>query len=157
GGGATIDGTVTGSSVSLLGGTGSDAILIDFAGGASLPVGLSVTRGSGTHTMTGKDAATSTPPTYTIASRSVNRTGSATLTYAAIESLVVKGGDGGSTFNVQSTLATTPVTITGGAGNDVFNFSSDAPANTGDLSGLAGAVTVDGSGGTNTLNVSEAG
>jgi hypothetical protein len=157
GGGVTIAGTVTGTSVSVTGGTGTDNLLVNFAGGASLPVGLSFTGGGGSDTMTVSDQGGTAVRTYRITSTSVSRNGGPALTYSGIEALVVKGGDSVDTFNVQGTLAATPLTLNGGGGNDVFNFSSDAPANTGNLSGLAGVVTVDAGGGVNTLNVSEAG
>ena len=48
-------------------------------------------------------------------------------------------------------------TINGGAGNDVVNVSSDAPANAGDLDGIAGPLTFNGQADNDTLNLSDAG
>ena len=70
--------------------------------------------------------------------------------------LFVYGDAGDDTFNVQSIGGET--WLDGGDGADVINVSSNAPLNTGVLTGLHATLTVDGNGGgTDTLNISERG
>jgi filamentous hemagglutinin family protein len=70
------------------------------------------------------------------------------------EAVTVNGGDNGNTFDVQGVV--TGVTINTGTGTNTINVSSDAPANTGNLVGIAGVLSLNGEG-TDTLNVSTAG
>ncbi len=87
--------------------------------------------------------------TYTIATGSVHRTGSVGATYTGVTFVEVNGGALGNTFNVNSTAASTPVTLNGGGGTDIFNLTAS------NLDPLAGAVTINGGGGTNTVNVND--
>src|SRR2546425_1096705 len=70
----------------------------------------------------------------------------------------MNGGSGGNTVNVESTQATTPVTVNAGAGNDTINVGSNpvTPANS-TLAGIQGNLTVNGQAGTDTLNINDAG
>ncbi len=61
------------------------------------------------------------------------------MNYAGtVVGLTVDGGSGNDTFNVQSTVATTPVTVHTGVGQNTVNVG-----NNGSLAGIAGAVNVD--------------
>ena len=83
--------------------------------------------------------------------------GTAGITYAGIELLNIQLGAGDDRFDVLSTNASTVTTTRAGPGHDTVNVSSDAPANLGTVAGIAGHLIVDGEGGSNTLNVSDAG
>jgi hypothetical protein len=68
---------------------------------------------------------------------------------AAVDALVIYGGDVADTFNIQSTRQAdggtySGVTLYGGAGSDVFNISSDAPANSGSLDWILSPLTING-------------
>src|SRR5207249_6798943 len=61
-------------------------------------------------------------------------------------------------FNVQSTPGGSTTKIESNGGDDAFNVSSDAPANTGNLDGIAGILNLDaGAGAANRLIVSDFG
>ena len=67
----------------------------------------------------------------------------ATVNYMGVESLTLNGGSGSDVYNVESTAATTPVTINAGANADMFQLSPT----TNDLTNVAGRVTANGGGG----------
>ena len=69
-----------------------------------------------------------------------------------INSLVLRGNDGGDTFQLIGNLGVGPITILGGAGNDNIVIGQTGG---GDLDDLSQNVTVDGGGGTNTLVVND--
>jgi hypothetical protein len=123
-----------------------------------------------------------TSPTYIVTDRSVVRndvlTGGifgngpivATIKYGDLASLTINGGHSGNTFNVQRTAAGTPVTINAGApitgdplnlGNNTINIGSVADASTGTVAStldtIKGPLTVNGQGGTTTLNYNDQG
>ena len=63
--------------------------------------------------------------------------------------VVLNGGYGNTTYNIESTAPRTTLTVQGGNGNDTFNISPTAQ----DLNNIQGAVSIQGGGGTNALNV----
>jgi hypothetical protein len=67
------------------------------------------------------------------------------ITYSGVSSLSLEGGSGGNIFFVVDVAAGAPVTIHGGQGNDVFFM----PAS---LADIGAALTLDGQGGTNSLD-----
>ena len=69
-----------------------------------------------------------------------------------INSLVLRGNDGGDTFQLIGNLGVGPITILGGTGNDNIVIGQTGG---GDLDDLSQNVTVDGGGGTNTLVVND--
>jgi hypothetical protein len=71
----------------------------------------------------------------------------ATVTYAGVQSLVIKGGLSGNTITVQGTAAGTATTIHAGAGNDLVNVLG---------TGAGGPLTVDGAGGSDMVRVGSA-
>jgi Ca2+-binding RTX toxin-like protein len=85
---------------------------------------------------------------YRITSTDVTRNGREILNYSQIESLILEAGFGSNTIHLLSSAATTPVSVRGGQDSDTFKFDG---VNANDL---AGSVTVDGQGGTNTLDYS---
>lgn len=78
-------------------------------------------------------------------------TSSITSAFTGIENIDI--GNGADIINVQAMRKT--LTINAGDGNDTFNVSSDAPTNTGDLTGIRGVLTVRGNAGTDTLIASD--
>src|SRR5262249_35708838 len=68
-----------------------------------------------------------------------------------VSTLTVNGGSRGNTFNLQATAVTTVVNA--GSGSDTINVGS--AANT--LDAIRGGLTVNGQGGTNTLNINDQG
>jgi len=77
------------------------------------------------------------------------------ITYAGIEHLVIRLGSAGTRFDVRSTSADTLLELGGGA--DTVNVSSTAPGLGGTLNALAGHLTIDGQGGSDVINISDAG
>lgn len=71
--------------------------------------------------------------------------------YQTIATLGVSLGSGGNTFNVQGTRLGTITSLHTGNGNDVILVGSKVPLFTGDLSTIAGPLTVDAGGGASNL------
>jgi hypothetical protein len=137
--------------------------------------------------LTVDDSADTTSRTASISYSSITGLAPAAINYTQgnLGALTVDGGSGGNTFTEASTPANASLAVattlnsgsgvdtvnvqaasgTDGAtlqvntqgGADTINVSSNAPIDSGNLSGLAGALTVDGGTGSNTLNVSESG
>jgi hypothetical protein len=78
---------------------------------------------------------------FTITSNSIDRPFFGIINYAGVESATLNAGSAGSAFAVNSTLATTPLTLNAGDGNDVITLGA------GNLDALPGAVTVNGEAG----------
>jgi len=73
------------------------------------------------------------------------------ITYASVGTAVtIDGPSKASTYNIQSTLSGIPVAVNGGVGNDTFNLGSGNS-----LSGIQGALTIGGGGGTNIINAND--
>jgi hypothetical protein len=85
---------------------------------------------------------------YTITSSTTTRSFSALVTYGSVQGVVINGGSGGVTYNVESTASGTPVTINAGAG-DVVNLGLN-----GSLAGITSPVTINGSSSSSTPAVS---
>jgi hypothetical protein len=82
--------------------------------------------------------------------------GSERATYHGLQQLTVNGNGGNDQINVQSTASSTPTTIADSNGTATINVSSNAPTNTGNLAGIAGALTLQ-STGTLHINISDFG
>ena len=111
---------------------------------------LNVSLGSGGNTVTvaGTASGTSTTVNSGAGSDTVNVMGTSSP-------LTVNTQTGTDTVNVQAIGA--PASINAGGGNDTIDVSSNAPANTGTLAGIAAVLTVNGGSGTSTANVSDTG
>jgi hypothetical protein len=125
--------------------TPSDAIFNNNDNFGNITGPLTVNGGGGADLLIIDDQNDTAADTYTIAAGSVQRTGSAGVTYTGMQDVVINGGSGGDTYNVNSTAAGTPVIVNAGAGNNMFHVGS------GSLAALAGALTVNGSGGDTAL------
>ncbi|MDB5309404.1 MAG: hypothetical protein JWO38_3606 [Gemmataceae bacterium] len=82
--------------------------------------------------------------TYTVTSNTIDRTGIATIGYTTVESLALNTSTNADVINIQSTLATTPVTVNAGGGDDTVIVG-----NAGSLDGILGGMNVVGGGGAN--------
>jgi hypothetical protein len=140
-------------------GGGDDVINIGSAGN-SLDFILSPVTVSGDGHVAGdvlniSDQGTSTAGlVYNLTNSTVQRTGTAPVTYGTIESLVLNAGSdaAGDQINVQSTAAATPVTVNAGPGDDQINIGS--PGNS--LDDILGVVTVNGGAGdADALNIND--
>jgi hypothetical protein len=108
-----IAGGLSGTTVSAMGGTGDDSLLLDFTGGAALPNGMSYNGGSGVDdTMTLSDVGSNTSHTYNLLAASAARD-AATIAFANLASVSVKGGNQIDGFNVTPS-ATTAFFLDGG-------------------------------------------
>jgi hypothetical protein len=78
---------------------------------------------------------------------------------SGVTALTIDGPSQGSTYDLQSMPSGTPVTVNGGAGHDTFDLGTTATLFNGNsgtyLSGVQSALTINGGGGTNTLNASD--
>ena len=167
-------------SVSVTGGTGNDAILVeastagisvavDAGGGndavtlgrasslASLAGPVNVVGGTGTDSLLLDDSAATGPGVYTIARTptrtTVDRVGAATVSFATLETVALNTTAANDVIAVQSTPSGTQFTVNAGAGNDVVTVSSA----TGTLDDLDGLLTVNGGGQLDVLSISEVG
>src|SRR5207248_9689963 len=94
------------------------------AGDLGTVQGAVVASGTGFNTVVLDDSAVSSAQTYTIESSTVARSGFAGVTYSGANSLLIFGSQGNDTYNVNSTLYATPVTIYAGAGGSTLNVGA---------------------------------
>jgi hypothetical protein len=149
----TVTSTAYGLTLRLSLGAGNDTVVVDdgaLAGQAGIASSFDIDGGLGTDTVVVDDSDAGTVPVsgkeYRIISTDMQRDGKSLFTYAAVDGLTVLAGSGDDMIRVASTAAQTPVVIRAGLGNDNLQLQGlDAP-------GLAGAVTADGEGGTDTLD-----
>jgi hypothetical protein len=131
--------TITGSSVTRTGSAGLSydnirGMLILYGGSGhdtynaigTLPNPVIVSAGSGSNTLNIDDGSTTANTTYTITDSSVARTGSGTITYGNITNLVLTGGSGNNTYNIQSTPSGSSTTLYTGSGVDTVNVRTTA-------------------------------
>lgn len=129
--GNTITVAAVGSGVSLVvnGGGGNDNLVLGSIGGlANIAGSVSYSGGTGTDTLTIVDTANSSNSTHTITQSSYSRTGFAGVPFDTIEHIVVSGGSGSNTYNIDPTPVslTAAVTINAGSGNDAFRITPTA-------------------------------
>ena len=129
-----------------------------FTGGSNAD-NLTVSVSAGKYTF--KDTGSGVTITVTSAAAAFGFTGSGTSTVTggtlpALDSISITGSSVNDTINIQSIGNAT--TVTGSSGTNTINVSSNAPTNTGNLNGIAAALTVTASNnGMDTLNVSNFG
>src|SRR5262249_45548087 len=138
----SVRSTAAGSVVTVNAGLGDDALTVGgVAGGVDGLQGSLVFNGQdGRDALTVDDALSSAGRAFPVPSPGVAPAGSAGISYAAAESVLVKAGAFDDTLAVQSTLAATPVTLNTGDGNDAITVGSN-------LDAVQGAVTVNGQAG----------
>ncbi len=144
----------------VTGGFNTDAVTVyphDAGGNLSINGGLYVNRGGGSAKLIIDDTGQANPIDYVFTNTfgglidQINGLGAGTVTPASdIQNIVIKGGDGGNTFDFNQHKLAANVSIYGGAGNDTLNFGgSNLAANIGNTA----SFLFDGQGGYNTLNL----
>jgi hypothetical protein len=145
----TVTGVVAGTTVIINPAAGPNSFSINPAGiQGNLIIG-----GSGGGAVLIDDSGSTADATYTVTASTVQKDGSGSITYTGAQSVLLQAGSGRNTINVQSTTATTPVSILGGAGTDIFNIGSSANL----LSTIQGPLFIDGQGGSNFVNFNDQG
>ncbi len=160
GGAATVNGDAGNDTVELGSAAAATRRVVDTGGNLNAIAGSLTVNGGGSSgdrvfaDETGETGAAGNDGTLTSTRLTGLGLGSG-VTYGGLGSLTIRLGSAGTRFDIRSTL---PVTLleTGG-GDDVVNVSSDAPTNAGTLHALAGHLTIDGQGGADTVNLSDAG
>jgi hypothetical protein len=146
-----VDSALAATPVTINAGAGDDTLHLSYWPENLNTVAGAVTfnGGAGSDSIVLWDNQNTGSDTYTITSTAVTRPNFGGLTYSNATSLRLLGQAGNNTFNINSTLATTPVTIEAGTGNDhtVLAFP------TGNLNSIAGAVTVNGGAGNDTVTL----
>jgi hypothetical protein len=154
-----IEGTPTGTFLSVQGGSGNETFNISPAAQNldNIQGMVSVNGGSGQDTANVYDGRNARPVTYgvdtdtfTYSSSIVTRTGAAAVSFDSnVEGLNLYGGGGDDLYDIEGTASRTPVAIRGGVGNDSFNVSPTA----GDLGRIASALTISGGTGSDSLSL----
>jgi uncharacterized repeat protein (TIGR01451 family) len=102
----TLAGTVRGTTVTVHGRSGNDALVIDYTAGASLPNGIGFDGTGSANSLTLSDANGPAAHTYTINATNLIRDGAAPLIYSQVQKATITGGDKADTFNVTPSAAT---------------------------------------------------
>lgn len=127
---------------------GADTITIGVAGGNASGVnGPVIVDGQGGTDTLIYDNTTYAGSTYTLTSTTIANSASSLITYDNVENVEIEAGPHVDTLNIQSTLDTATYLINGNNGNDHFHLSSLIH----NLTGIAGAVTVNGNAGNDDL------
>jgi len=144
---------LAGIPVSLTGGAGNDVFNVTPAGmkTSTLKAGLTINGGGGTNTLNVNDQSDTTSPTWTVTTTSIAVSNASAIAFNGLQTLNIFGGLGADTYNIDSTAAGTTLSIQGGAGNDSFNVGPDTLF----VDNLQGAVSFDGGGGNNSLQVDD--
>ena len=108
---------------------------------------LTVSSGSNNNALVLDDQANSANSTYSLVGSTVSRTGTATITYLSVNSLVLNGGSGNDIYNIQGTGGETPVSIVAGKGNDTFNVSPSSK----NLGTVNAPLSINGGGGNDSM------
>jgi Ca2+-binding RTX toxin-like protein len=133
-------------SLALNAGSGSSPINVSPAGNFldHMTAHLSIDGGPGSDTLTVNDQGDIYSDSYTITGQTLARTYWTGLNYTNVEALTLNAGSGSNVLNVQGTAAGVATALNSGSGNDTIKLSA-LPA---------GPLTIDGQGGTNTLDYS---
>lgn len=111
--GGHFSGLLAGTSVDVTGGTGNDALVIDYAAGAVLPVGMTFDGRGGANTIELKDTGSNRPHAYTLNSGLLLRDGPTRTLLTNVQGVIVDGGNKNDTFSVSPSI-TTSFTVHGG-------------------------------------------
>ena len=144
-----INSTAAGVPVTVNAGLGNDTINVGNGNLDNLPGAVTVNGQGGIDTVNVNDQTASFSDTYTITSTTLSRIIFGGLTYSGIEGLTLNAETGDNTININSTAFGVPVTVNAGLGNDTINVGN------GNLDNLPGAVTVNGQGGVDKVNVND--
>jgi Ca2+-binding RTX toxin-like protein len=147
----TVAGTAAQTPVSLFLGGGNDTVTL----GSNITKTMdgitstvTVDGGAGADAIVLLDTGTSSGRGYVITDADVSRVAFQVLRYFSSESLTLNAGNFADTVTVNSTSATTPVAVNTGGGSDVIKLGGP------DTTALKSFPTVDGQGGTDTIDYS---
>ncbi len=151
-------------------GSGNDKVYVMPVGGlSSIQSPITVDGGIGQSTLTVDDGGNANPASWTVTGSNVTRTGAAVISYFNVSNIVLNGGSGQNTYDVQGTEpggSTTintgdasedevdvqadsgPLTINDGAGGNDITVVTQKPQN---LDAIPGLVTVNGQGNSDVL------
>ena len=148
-----VNSTLLGVPVSIFTGSGNNSINIAANGkDLSLLAGnLAITGSGGINIVSINDQSDSASRTWTIANNSIARSNALPISMSGIQGLNLLGGSGNSVYNILSTNAAAPVSITGGAGSNSFNVTPDSKF----VDNLQGTLTLTGGSGNNSLSVND--
>jgi hypothetical protein len=108
--------------------------------------------GGGPTSLVVDDSGDTQPQSATLSNGALTGLAPATISYGSgVTALTVNGSQGASTYTVPSTRPGTATTVNAGAANDVFHVGDTTHA----LSGLQGALTLNGGPGTNTVTFTD--
>jgi Ca2+-binding RTX toxin-like protein len=144
-----IDSTAANTSYTINGGDGADtfniAPVIIQGVGANLDAiagPVAVNGGGGSDSLNVTDQNNTANDTYSISTGAIERTGSTTISYAKVPTVMLDGGTGNETFEIKSFAPTLQFTITGGAGINTLDYAAFSGNVTVDLRlGLATGLT----------------
>jgi hypothetical protein len=117
-----VETTAAGTTTTVTAGGGSDVFNVSptAMNFGNIAGALTLAGGGGTNTLTINDQNDAAADTYSLATGSVQRTGTAGLTYTGMQGVTVNGGSGSVTYNVNSTGAGTSLSLNGGSGNNTL-------------------------------------
>jgi hypothetical protein len=145
-----VYGTAAGTTYTLNGGSGGAAFDVGQFGSNVLDAikGPVTVNGQGaTSTLSFDDQGSTAANTYTISSTALDREGTAAINYSGLSSIVANAGSGGNVLTLSGTAAGTSTTVNAGGGSDTIKMTASAAA-------YAGALTINGQSGVNTLDYS---
>jgi hypothetical protein len=127
-----IESTAAGTATTVNGGAGSDTFNISSTANIgstaenlnSIQGNLSIFGFGGTNALVLDDQANAANNTCSLTSSTMTRTGVATISYASVSSLVLNGGSGTDTYNVNGTAAGLHLALNAGKGNDTFHVNA---------------------------------
>jgi|GEM_PF-2151357 len=108
----TIDKSVSGSSVTVTGGSAADSVTVNYALGGALPNGLTFNGNGGNDTLSLSDVGSTTAHIYLLGATAV-RDSAAAINYSGVESVQVTGGSSGDNFTITPD-PTASFTVAGG-------------------------------------------
>lgn len=137
--------TAAGVTTKIVGNTNDDAFEISRTAMnlGNIAGALTVNGGAGANSLSVYDQNNLAASTYTVTGTTLARSGSNTVTYSSMNGVNIDGGLGSGvavTYNIVSTLASTPVTIRAGTGNHTFVVSPTAR----NLDAIAGNLSLTG-------------
>jgi hypothetical protein len=152
----------------------ADTLTVSYQNGNPLPAGgLNYQFGPGVDTLNVNDQTTATAQTFTLTGTSVQRSGSAPITFSGgINFVNVNGGTGSNTYNVLNTEVFWTTTVHTGSGADIVNvLATGGPTtvdcqggggadvvnvgNAGSLAGILGALSLENEPSFNTVNIDD--
>jgi Ca2+-binding RTX toxin-like protein len=150
-----VESTAAGSPVTIFSQKANDAYNVSPTARNlnTLAANLTISDAGGADALTVNDQNNAAVASYSLTSAVMIRSGPSTFQSTAfgVENVTVKGGSAADNYSVENTVAGTTQSLVGGAGNDSFVVSPT----TRNLSTIAGALNVNGGGGTDSLTVDD--